>query len=70
MKCDDLLPHLLALAGRPLSVPEIEWMLKAVGRWEFDTFDVRDAVHELITAGGAEYVHPGRLVRSVVNTTD
>ena len=60
--CIELIAHLLAIVGRPLGVPEIEWQLKAAGHWSYDTFDVRDAVHELIRGGRAEYVHPGRLV--------
>jgi hypothetical protein len=61
---------ILAQQGKPLSLPEIEFYLKAerLGRGEpidaqaVDTFDVRDAVSELIDAREAEYLL-GREVR-------
>lgn len=46
----------------PLSVPQIEVELRNRDIWDADTFDVRDAVAELIAERKAEFV-PGRLVR-------
>ncbi len=45
-----------------LSIPEIEVQLKNRGHWDADTFDVRDAVAELVQQRRAMFV-PGRLVR-------
>jgi hypothetical protein len=61
---------ILKQQGKPLSLPEIEFYLKAermgrgepIGAEELDTFDVRDAVSELIDAREAEYL-PGREIR-------
>jgi hypothetical protein len=57
---------------KPLSLPELEFYLKAerLDRGEpldaeaVDTFDVRDAVSELVDAREVEYL-PGREVRLV-----
>lgn len=56
--------------GKPLSLPEIEFFLKEerlrrgepIDAEAVDTFNVRDAVSELVNAREAEYV-PGRDVR-------
>ena len=59
----DQILAILRKAGEPLSIPKIEFYLKKEDNWESDTFDVRDAVHQMIELGEAEYFHPGRLIR-------
>ena len=54
---------ILQQAPKPLSIPEIEFELKKEGDWDSDTFDVRDAVHQLLYEQKAEHYHPGRLVK-------
>jgi hypothetical protein len=50
--------------GQPLSLPQIEERLAAAGLGPFDTFEVRDAVWQLIGKRKADFT-PRRHVKAV-----
>jgi hypothetical protein len=52
---------IIAASSEPLSLPTIELKLKQANDSDADTFDVRDAVAELVQKQQAVFV-PGRLV--------
>lgn len=56
--------EIIQASGTPLSIPQIEVKLRNENVWDANTFDVRDAVAELIEERKAEFV-PGRLIQAV-----
>jgi hypothetical protein len=55
---------ILRETGRPLTIPDIEARLTSQGQRSFDTFDVRNAVWQLIETQRAEFT-PRRYVKAV-----
>lgn len=53
--------QVLRETGEPMRIPEIEVGLRVRDTWGPDTFDVRDAVHELVRLGRVDLL-PGRIV--------
>jgi hypothetical protein len=58
-----LILQILREAGEPLTIPQIEAKLAAKGPGPFDTFDVRNAVWQLVESQRAEFT-PRRYVKS------
>lgn len=60
---ENLILAILQEAGEPVTIPQIEAKLVSQGRGPFDTFDVRNAVWQLVETQRAEFT-PRRYVKS------
>jgi hypothetical protein len=60
---ENLILAILREAGEPLTIPQIEAKLASKGRGPVDTFDVRNAVWQLVETQRAEFT-PRRYVKS------
>ncbi len=60
---EKLILDILRGAAKPLSLPQLESALVASGQGPFDTFDVRNAVWQLVNKGQADFT-PRRYVRA------